>query len=303
MRSTWDANRDKNGWKDGLVEWIEDDRAFISVVFSWQMQKAYQRAVWYKSSGYKVFAGGPAVDLNPDILEGIAFTSFRRPDTIARHNPNATFTTRGCIRKCPFCAVPIVEGDLVELDNWPIRPIVCDNNFLASSREHFDLVIDHLKGIADVDFNQGLDIRLLTDYHAQRLAELDYRCIRFAWDDTKAERLFMRGFETARRAGIPAGRIRVYILIGFNDTPDDALYRLETVKNLGAYPNPMRYQPLDSTVKNEYIAPGWTDAELKRYMRYWANLRITRNIPFAEFTHRGQEPKMFISQSGQMELA
>lgn len=302
MRSTWDANRNSNGWSGGLAEWIDGETAYISVVFSWRLQEVYQRAVYLRTMGYAVRAGGPAVIMNPGAVLEVAEIG-GQVDALPRHNPNATFTTRGCIRKCPFCAVPKIEGDLIELDGWPIRPIICDNNFLASSRKHFDRVIDRLNGVHDVDFNQGLDARLLTDYHAQRLAELDYKCMRFAWDDTRTERLFMRGFETAQRAGIPAEKIHVYILIGFNDTPEDALYRLETVRKLGAYPNPMRYQPLDSKCKNAYVAPGWTDAELKRYMRYWANLRITRNIPFAEFTHRGQEPKMFISQSGQMELA
>jgi hypothetical protein len=32
-----------NGWSGGLAEWIEGDIAFISVVFSWKLQQAYQR--------------------------------------------------------------------------------------------------------------------------------------------------------------------------------------------------------------------------------------------------------------------
>lgn len=300
--SSWTANRNSKGWSGGLAEWIDGNTAYLSVVFSWKLQEAYQRAAWLSQQGYLVRAGGPAVAMNPDSMSGIAQVG-GTVDALSRHNPNATFTSRGCIRKCPFCAVPKIEGDLVELTDWPIRPIVCDNNFLACSRKHFDRVIDRLKGVAGVDFNQGLDARMITDYHAQRLAELDYVCIRFAWDDTRTERLFMRGFETAKRAGIQADKIRVYVLIGFNDTPDDALYRLEAVRGLGAYPNPMRYQPLDSRRKNEYVGPNWTDAELKRYMRYWANLRITCNIPFAEFAHRGCEPKENVAGKEQLTLS
>lgn len=287
--STWTANRKANGWGSGLVEWTEGDTAYLSVVFSWLLPKAYSRAVWWATAGYHVRAGGPAVAFNPGYLAGVAEIG-GAVDALAHHNPDAMFTSRGCVRKCSFCAVPKVEGDLVELDTWPLRPIVCDNNLLACSMAHFNHVIDSLMPIRGVDFNQGLDARLLTRHHAEWIARLDLKAVRLAWDHTALEDQFLAAFWLLRNAGIAAGLIHVYVLIGWNDTPADALYRLQTVADLGAYPNPMRYQPLGSLHKNEYVAPGWTDAELKRYMRYWSNLRITRRVPFAEFKHRGDEP-------------
>lgn len=287
MKNTWDKNRNKNGWSGGLADWTEGETAFVSVVFSWLVQSAYQRAQWYKTQGYRVRVGGPAAMLQPRY-----FTEFDGGEVNALHyhNPQATFTTRGCIRNCKFCGVPKFEGAFRELDDWESKPIICDNNFLASSRKHFDRAIDRLKPVEGVDFNQGLDARLLTDYHAGRLAELDMLCVRLAWDHSKIEAQFRKAFDTLIGAGFPASKIRVYVIIGFDDDPQDALYRLETVKGLGAYPNPMRYQPLNSTRRNEYVHPNWSDSELTRYMRYWANLRITRRVPFAEFRNRGDEP-------------
>lgn len=296
MNSSWQANRKSNSWSGGIAEWIEDNTAYLSVVFSWNTQKAHERAVWLKAQGYHVRAGGPALALNGDILAEVAELGGDGVDALSRHNPQATFTTRGCIRKCPFCVVPKYEGSkLIELDDWPIRPVVCDNNFLASSRKHFDSVIDKLKPLKDIDFNQGLDARLVKSYHAQRIAELKMKCVRLAWDDIKIESQFMAAFEILTSAGIKPSMIHSYILIGYNDTPTDALYRLQKVADLGAWPNPMRYQPLDSKKRNEYIGPNWTDAELKRFMRYWANLRVTRKVPFDEFRNRGQEPSKPIS--------
>ena len=50
MKTT--ALRNHNGWQHrGLVEWIEGQTAFLSVVFSWQMARAYQRAVWLWGEG------------------------------------------------------------------------------------------------------------------------------------------------------------------------------------------------------------------------------------------------------------
>lgn len=269
-------------WNGGLAEWTEGNTAYISVVFSWQLQDAFQRAVWYRMEGYDVRAGGPAVALNPSVMAGVADTR-GAIDALPHHNPDATFTSRGCIRRCPFCAVPKIEGALVELDDWEPRPIVCDNNLLACSGRHFDKVIDKLKPLKDVDFNQGLDARLLSKYQALRLTELDFKCLRLAWDNTDYERSFMRAFELLRKVGVPARKIRVYVLIGFNDTPEDALYRLQTVKDLGSRPNPMRYQPLDAVRRNAYVGEHWTDRELKRYARYWSRLRWLEHIPFEEY--------------------
>jgi hypothetical protein len=258
------------------------------VVFSWLLDQAYQRAAWHKAAGKEVFAGGPAVSNNPDSMLGIADIDCYLEDAIAKHNPNATFTSRGCIRNCSFCAVPKMEGGLIELYHWPVRPIVCDNNILACSKAHFDGVIDKLRPIQNVDFNQGLDARLLTTYHAEKLRELDLTCVRLAWDHTKMEHSFFRAYQVLRRAGFTARKIKVYVLIGFNDSPEDALYRLETVKSLGSRPNPMRYQPIDTKEKNGYVDPNWTDKELNKYMRYWSRLRYLEHIPFAEFDNKNR---------------
>jgi len=297
----WQATRNRGGWSGGYIEWVERGIAHLSVVFSWELSRAYERAVWHRAMGRRVRAGGPAVDLQPDYLADVAECSLHIP-AVRRHNPRACFTTRGCIRKCPFCAVPIIEGDFRELDHIKLGPIVCDNNFLAASRRHFNFVVDGLKVFKGVDFNQGLDARLLTKYHAERLAELDLRCLRLAWDETRNEQRFLRAFGLLRAAGIPASMIRVYVLLGFNDTPEDALYRLETIRELGAWPNPARYQPLDAAQKNSYVGEHWTDAELKRYMRYWYNLRITGSIPFEEFAHRGREPDKIDTRQGRFVL-
>jgi hypothetical protein len=275
----------KSNWNNGLIEWTEDHTVYLSIVFSWQLAEAYQRAAWYKALGYHVRAGGPAVTLNPNYLTDVAKIG-GQVNALPYHNPDATFTSRGCIRHCPFCAVPRIEGDLVELDDWEPKPVVCDNNLLACSHAHFDQVIDRLKPVRRVDFNQGLDARLLTKYHAQRLTELDLARVRLAWDDIHLESAFMAAYEKLRNTGVPKKKIRVYVLFGFKDTPANALYRFQTIKNLGLWPNPMRYQPLQAKKRNDYIAPHWTEHELRRYSRYWSRQRWLAAVPFEEYTQR-----------------
>ena len=161
-------------WSKKIVEWVDGNTAFLSVVFTWQLPKAYSRCVWYAQQGYCVKVGGTAVALMPDYLKGVAEIGNNIP-CLQRHNPNATRTTLGCPNKCWFCAAWRIEPEYIELPYWERKPIVCDNNVTAASKAHFDRVVDSLKGLSDVDINQGLDARLLTNYHVERLRELDIK--------------------------------------------------------------------------------------------------------------------------------
>lgn len=266
-------------WPKNIVEWTKGDTAYLSVVFTWDLPKAHMRAVWYREQGYNVRAGGPACLLMPDYLAEIADVNGPGVAALERHNPNATYTSRGCVRKCKFCSVPKIEGSLVELDDWEIKPIVCDNNLTGCSWRHFSDVIDKLKALHSIDF-QGLDARLLTKRHAERLAELNLSVIRMAWDNLKSGPWI--GVEHLLAVGIPKSKIRIYVLIGFDDTPEDALYRLETIRDRGFLPIPQRYNPLDALSRDVYVSPNWNDSEIIRYMRYWYNPHVWK-VPFEEW--------------------
>lgn len=267
-------------WSKQLVEWTEDDTAFLSVVFTWDLPNAYMRAVWLREQGYKVRAGGPACLLMPDYLAEVAEVNGAGVDALWRHNTDGTFTSRGCIRKCAFCAVPKIEGPLVELDEWEPKPIVCDNNLLACSWPHFCDVIDRLGGVKGIDF-QGIDARLITLSHALLLSRLDISVLRVAWDQTGSDP--WQGVGYLLREGIPKHKIRVYVLIGFNDSPEDAEHRLRTVRERGLLPCPQRYNPLDAMDRDAYVSEGWTDSELRRFMRYWYNPQVW-GVPFEEWS-------------------
>jgi hypothetical protein len=280
------------GWSKRSIEWIQGDEVCISVPFTWYLPAAYSRCVALKQEGFDVYAGGPAVKLIPDYLSGVVKTQYNTMvDVVSLHNPDATFTSRGCIRRCEFCAVPKIEGDLRELKSWTPRPIVCDNNLLACSRLHFDKVIDSLKSLKGVDFNQGLDARLLSAYHVARLHEINLAAIRFSWDFTPNEPEIMDAINLVLAAGFARSKIHIYVMFGFRDTPADALYRLQTLKDMGITVNPQRYQPLDALKKNAYVAQGWTENELRRYVAYWSRQNWYSSIPFKDFRveNRGQK--------------
>jgi pyruvate-formate lyase-activating enzyme len=110
-------------------------------------------------------------------------------DLVPEWDGSIVFSSRGCDNRCPYCAVWRVEGSLNSCRRsikgfvYPghTRVILWDNNILQSPywREVFDELVwfSRVRGIG-VDFNQGLDARLLTDEAAEKLAEMRTLCIR-----------------------------------------------------------------------------------------------------------------------------
>lgn len=277
------------GWAKSIVHWHDNGRVFISVPFTWLLPKVRTLCSWYKQAGFYVYVGGPAADLMPEYLQAVAdqIGGKMQPLPLKRHNPDATFTSRGCPNQCEFCAVPRIEGELEELDEWRPAPIICDNNLLATSRRHFDVVIDRLKPLKAVDFNQGLDIRLLNNYHIERLQELWLPKLRFAFDHTNMEAIVVAAIEMVLKAGFAKRRLSCYIMYGYRDSPDDALYRANIIKSLGIKPFLQRFQPLQgeqALIKDSYVGPGWTNEEMHRFQRYWCRQNWFSKIPYAEFT-------------------
>ena len=273
-------------WTKKILEWTEKDKAYLSVVFTWQLPDAWSRCVWLNQQGYDVHVGGVAVSLFPEYLSSLASVNGLYVDALSKHNRQATRFSTGCIRHCQFCAVPIVEGDLKEKKGIP-NPIVCDNNILAASKKHFDYMIDTLKQVPDVDMNQGLDCRLINSYHINRLKELNLKCVRFAWDNINEETHVIDAINLCIKSGIPKSKIRVYVLIGYHDTPEDALYRMQTLKDIGLSKNsPMRFQPISgdkALIKDIYLEKPWTEYEMKRFMHYWFRQAWVSNIPYEDF--------------------
>jgi len=269
-------NQPRYPWKKTLITWTTEKTLYISIPFTWLLPEAESLA---RQHNGPVVIGGPAAMLVRPAWGEVRASCTR--DVLALHNPYATFTTRGCPNHCAFCAVPRIEGEFRELTNWKPAPLVCDNNLLAASHAHFRRVIDALRWLPFVDFNQGLEASLFTPWHAQQIARLRHPFVRFAFDSRADEAALVDALTIARRSGLKS--FGVYVLIGFKDTPDDARYRLDRVRQLGIRPNPMRYQPLNATKKNEYVSPKWTSQLLHDMMRYYSCLRWLEHIPFEKY--------------------
>ena len=248
---------------------------FVSVPFTWNLPalraEFEQRDFQYDA----VVVGGPAVQLMPGMLTGLPHVTIGddMPGVMQRINPLATVTTRGCPNKCKFCAVPFTEGWFRELSDWPDLPVLCDNNLLECSQAHFDRVMDRLERHKWCDFNQGLDCRRLTAYHAERIGRIKGAIVRLALDNTATEAAWLGAAETLHEKGTAWNRIRSYVLCGHDSGIDDAWKRCGFVEKVNAMPLPQWFHELDATEENTVTAKqaalGWTDDERKRIMRHY----------------------------------
>ena len=92
----------------------------------------------------------------------------------------------------------------------------------------------------------------------------------------------MRAIERCRKRGVAKRRIRCYVLVAHEETPEEARYRCETLMARDVWPIPMRYQPLDSLRKNAHRGK-WEERALRDFVRYWSRQQWLRKIPFEEY--------------------
>lgn len=191
------------------------------------------------------------------------------------------FLTRGCPRGCSFCIVEKKEGrcsrkvaDLNEFWSGQKNIVLCDPNILAA-KEWKELLQQLIDSKAWVDFNQGLDIRLMTEEKAQMLAQIKLKEIHFAWDryedkDKVLPKLQMYAEITKKN---PHGHNAiVYTLVNFDTTFEQCLERIYTLRDIGYWPYVMiydkancehKYLDLQRWVNNRFIF-----AKCKRFEDY-----------------------------------
>lgn len=232
------------------------------------------------------------------------------------HDAYFTYMTRGCGMKCGFCAVQTLEPtyipylsirENIERINNEFGEkkdlLLMDNNVLISPC--FDKIIDEIKdlGFAKgatyinpktkkrvnryVDFNQGLDAKLLTPYKAKRLGELAIHPARIAFDHIEDAEPYIKAITLCAESGIT--HMSNYLLYNGDDfsgkgskyhadTPEDLYDRMRISLDLcdeltekTGYPItifsfPMRYIPL-SDLKRGYVGKNWNMKYLRAVQR------------------------------------
>ena len=149
---------------------------------------------------------------------------------------NKGFTTRGCIRKCKFCVVPQKEGyihvvgDLLDLWDGKAKEIILyDNNILAMP-EHFDMICKQaMENKIKLDFNQGLDHRLLTPEIVDTMKSISHYEYRFAFDHPSYINSVEKAITLLQGKGI--NRCTWYVIVGFDTTFQQDLDRVNYLRD------------------------------------------------------------------------
>jgi len=215
----------------------------------------------------------------------------------AVHDAYFAYASRGCVRKCSFCGVPKLEGDLYDTPSLSlivagIRKIygpkkdliLMDNNVVASPR--FKEIISEIRDLGfekgakldrgngrppvqrRVDFNQGVDARILckSPMFLRELASICTDPLRIAFDHWGLKAQYEQSVRYAHEFDLNS--LSNYMLYNFKDSPDD-LYRrmwlniqLNEELNIRIFSFPMRYQPTDMKERT-YVGPNWN----KYYLR------------------------------------
>ncbi len=178
------------------------------------------------------------------------------------------FSSRGCVRRCKFCSVPILEPEFhahrsIKKFVYPghKRIIFWDNNFLASP--YREDILDELEELnLTVDFNQGLDARYIDEKVALRIKKLRMPLLRLAYDSSAIRDPLKRAIEILKSVGISGRDILVYSLFNFMDDPESFLEKIRDLMEWEVVCYPMRYTPLKPIPKNSYVALGWTAEQI-----------------------------------------
>lgn len=160
---------------------------------------------------------------------------------------------------------------------WHGQPYIeaLDPNFFAC-RDWEDLAGQLIESKAWVNFNQGVDARVMTAEKIEAIRRMKMRAIHFAWDRYEDKDKVLPKLQMFREiTGWDHNRVRVYVLTNFNTTIEQDLERIYTLRDLDCDPYVMIFDK--GNTRN------WDD--VRRLQRWVNNKYVWRKCKtFEEYT-------------------
>jgi hypothetical protein len=229
--------------KEGVKVDLSDkpDKIYISVIFKKNKQVVDDLVSQYPYLDTDI--GGSGYDLKKELPAEIENV---KPDysLYPENDYSIGFSSRGCFRRCGFCVVPEKEGKFrraqhpSEWHNSEYDKIVfLDNNILADKQWFMKITEWCTEKKLKIQFNQGLDIRLLDAEIARRLLEMPkHGMLNFAWDNKNDETIIKEMIELLQRAGFTKNKLRekvqFYVYVDSDDDYESGVYRCRELKKL-----------------------------------------------------------------------
>lgn len=178
--------------------------------------------------------------------------------------------SRGCIRDCGFCVVRQKEGKIQSVKPKNLNPngkhvVVMDNNFFANPewKKSFWWLWHNSQ---PVDF-QGVDVRTLTPEMCGYLQNTrHYKQLKIAWDNPREDLSQQIAFLLKY---ISSSKIMCYVLVGYDSTEEQDLFRLKRLHNFKIHP----YVMCIDRKNNSY----------QRKIQKWNNGFAYRNVKWEDF--------------------
>lgn len=243
--STYHKNKnDDVDWYSHIEDMFDTDILYISKLFNFTLDTLYlplTAEIVKGGTGYDVKSHLP---LKVDILTDLDYSLYPNCDY------SIQFYSRGCIKNCDFCVVPQKEGMIHSTIPYTLNPNgkhieVLDNNFFANPKWE-DSVKDLIRINQPVHFH-GVQLETITEKKSVYINKLKlHKTIKIAWDDPKYDPR-----EKIKRliTWIKPYKFMCYVLIGFNSTPEEDLYRVEELRKLKIDPYAMPYNKKDKYQK------------------------------------------------------
>lgn len=238
------AQGDEVEWWWGFGEY---DRVYMTKVFDDSYSPDHPEPVNAK----ELIKGGTGYDRKKDLPTEIEhmYPDYSLYPALTKDTAYG-FLTRGCPNACGFCMVCEKEGresrkvaDLSEWWNGQKNIVLMDPNLLAC-REHMELLKQLEDSKAWIDINQGLDARLLTPKNIEAIKRLKIKEIHFAWDLMKNSKRIIKGLNLWKRYGKKnkhGAWGTVYVLVNYNTTMEENLFRIYKLREMGFDPYVMIY--------------------------------------------------------------
>ena len=260
------------------VEWAVPAKTYDIVAAS----KIFTFSPDFDYSGidtHKMIKGGTGYDIDSRLPKEIEESTAMDYSLYPQYQFSIQFFSRGCIRHCPFCLVREKEGYITPVTPVNLNPLgkhieVLDNNFFANPAWHD--AIEYLLSAKQKVNLHGVDVRIMDEEQAYWLNRLPlYKSIHIAWDFPQLD-LTEKLREVTRY--IKPYKLMCYVLVGFNSTIEEDMYRIERLRELKIKPFVMPYRDFG----NNHV-PTQYEKDLAQYVN---KPMIFKSCTFAEFSPR-----------------
>lgn len=234
---------------------LKSDYTYASILFDRNKSR-------YKADEY----GGPAIE---NSVLNSEFENLKPDYNLYNNDFSLGYTFRPCYNSCDFCKVPKMQHpNITHHSIWEFHDsrfnkicLLNNNTFLDPQwKETFEEIWDADLSVID---ENGYDLRLLDDEKTIALKKTNFISpLHFAWDRMIDEPLIINGLKLLNKYKMRTTSCGVYVLIGYNTSLEEDIYRCEIINKYGYTPYPMPY------VKNNYTKDFKRFINLHYYRKY-----------------------------------